>query len=140
MRTALFDAIFSTSSVQSELISSLKLFDERLVLISKGEVNRKKLHDYPWIVFSEGDNLFRLSKKRSQSILKVESMDTILNMVKNNVGLAVVPDHVLPKQHTFSVSDVTFNEKSEIFMTTLNYKSMPKPLRELTELVTKGNN
>lgn len=132
-----YDVVFSTSNIQSELISSLKLFDEKLVLISKEEVNKKKLHEYRWIVYSQTDNLFKVSKKHSDSIIIVDSITTIVDLVKNNVGIAIVPDHVLKKNDNLQVQDVTGLEKSEIFMTTLNYKTMPAHLKELASLVQK---
>lgn len=130
-----FDAIFATENIQSELVSSLKLFDENFVLISKSEVNKKKLEDYRWIVFSEGDNLYRLSKSRSEKIIVVDSISTIINLVKNDVGIAVVPDHVLKKSDNLIVQNLPGLPRSEIYMTTLNYKTMPKALKELSQTV-----
>ena len=132
-----FDIIFSSENIQSELISSLKLFDEKLVLISKDEINRKKLHDYRWIVYSDEDNIFRLSKKASDQITVVEDIQTVVDLVKNHVGIAVVPDHVLKKTDALLIHEITSINKSEIFMTTLNYKSMPGHIKEISQLVQK---
>lgn len=132
-----FDVIFSSENIQSELISSLKLFDERLVLISRENVNKKKLHEYRWIVYSEEDNIYRLSKRLPEQIISVKDIHSIVDLVKANVGVAVVPDHVLKKTDTLVVQDLTGLDQAEIFMTTLNYKNMPASLRELSELVQK---
>ncbi len=130
-----FDIIFSTDDIQSDLISSLKLFDEKLVLIGKSEINKKKLHEYRWIVFSEGDNLYRVSKKKPQNVIRVDSIDTILNLVRNGVGIAAVPDHVLKKNENLKVYDLPSMNKSEIFMITLNYKRMPSYIKEMADIV-----
>jgi DNA-binding transcriptional LysR family regulator len=130
-----FDITFSTDNLQSELVSSLKLFDEKLVLISKTEVDLKKLHLYRWIVFSDGDNLFRLSKKEGQSVITVDSIHTILTLVRNNLGIAVVPDHVLKKNETLCIYDLPKLPNSEIFMTTLSYKHMPTHIKEIASLI-----
>lgn len=132
-----FDLIFTTENIQSELISSLHLFDEKLILISKKEVNKKKLHEYRWVVYSDDDNLFRLSKKSSSSIITVESITTIVNLVKNGLGIAVVPDHVLKKNDNLISYELPELGKSEIYMTTLNYKVMPSHINEIAELVKK---
>jgi len=131
------DVIFSSENIQSELISSLKLFDENLVIISREEISKKKLHENRWVVYSEEDNLFKLSKKESSEIIYVQDIHSIVDLVKANVGIAVVPDHVLKKTDALVVQEITGLEKAEIFMTTLNYKTMPASLRELSLLVTK---
>ncbi|OUR99902.1 hypothetical protein A9Q84_02410 [Halobacteriovorax marinus] len=130
-----YDITFSTENLQSELVSSLKLFDEKLVLIAKEETDLKKLHEYRWIVFSEGDNLFRLCKKESKNLVTVDSIHTILNLVKNNLGIAVVPDHVLKKNENLCIYDLPNLPNSEIFMTTLNYKQMPSHIKEIADLI-----
>ncbi len=137
MEKGKLDIIFSSDNIQSELITSLKIFDERMVIISKDPINKKKLHEYRWIVYSDEDNIFKVSKRESQSIIQVEDMHSIVDLVKGNVGIAVVPDHVLKKSDVLSVEEVTGLEASEIYMTTLNYKSMPSYLKDLTDFVQK---
>jgi len=132
-----FDIIFSIENIQSDLITSLKLFDEKLVLISKSPVNRKALHEYRWVVYSEEDNIFKISKTQSNSIIMIDSITSIVELVKNNVGIAVVPDHVLKKTDSLVVQELPNLGKSEIFMTTLNYKTMPAPIAEISQLVQK---
>ncbi|MCP4913128.1 MAG: LysR family transcriptional regulator [Oligoflexia bacterium] len=132
-----FDIIFSTQNIQSDLISSLKLFDERMVLISRDEVNKKRIQDYRWVVYSEEDFLFKVTKKRSNSIIHVQDIHTIVDLVKNHVGIAIVPDHVLKKTDALNVQDISGLQKSEIYMTTLNYKTIPNFVKDIQELVTK---
>lgn len=129
------DIIFTTKNIQSDLVSSLKIFDEHLVLISKEKVDLNKLENERWIVFSEGDNIFKISKNHSKSIVSVESITAILNLVEQGIGVAVVPDHVLPKDHGLEIYEVPSVEKSEIYMTTLNYKIMPSYIKEIIELI-----
>ena len=133
-----YDLIFSTENIQSDLISSLKLFDERLVLIAREEVDRKRLHEYRWIVYGEDDNIYKISKKVSDSIVQVESLNTIIDLVKNNIGIAVVPDHILKKRDDLVVQNMPGLEKSEIFMSTLSYKTMPGYIRELSDIVAQN--
>lgn len=132
-----FDLVFTTENIQNELISSLKLFDERLVLISKEEVNRKHLENHRWIVFSEEDNIFKLQKVASKNIITVDSIPTIINLVKNGVGIAVVPDHTLKKSDNFKIYELPELSKSEIYMATHNYKVLPVHVAEMASMVLK---
>lgn len=129
-----YDIIFSTENIQSELISSLKLFDEKLVLISREEVNKKKLADYNWIVFSEEDYLYSFCKKTSRNIISVQDIHTMVDLVKSHVGIAIVPDHVLKKTDALNIQEVSNLPKSEIYLTTLNYKSMPQHIKDICDL------
>ncbi len=133
----LFDIIFTTENIQSDLISSLRLFEEKLVLISREEINKKKLHEQRWILYPSDDNLFKLSKKHSSSILRVESINTIINMVKNNIGVAIIPDHVLKKAENLHIQKLNNFDHSEIYMATLNYKTMPSHIKEIANIVKK---
>lgn len=130
------DVVFTTRNVQSDLVSSLKLFDEKLVLVSKEKLKLSEIHQHTWIVFSENDNIFKLEVPQSERIISVESMNTILTLVKNGIGIAVVPDHVLPKNHQYELMELPELKKSEIYMTTLNYKTMPAALAELAQFVS----
>ena len=130
-----YDVTFSTDNLQSELVSSLKLFHEELVLISKNEVDLESLHLHRWIVFSKGDNLYKISKAPSESIITVDSIETILNLVKSGLGIAVVPDHVLKKNESLNIYKLKSLPNSDIYMTTLNYKQMPAHISELTSII-----
>jgi DNA-binding transcriptional LysR family regulator len=132
-----YDVIFGTDNIQSELVTSLKLFEEKLVLIGKGEINRKKLHEHRWVVFSNGDNLFKISKNKSESIIMVDSFDSIISLVKNDVGIAIVPDHLIRKEDQLKVHEVAGLPSSQIYMSTLNYKKMPERIKGLADIVRK---
>lgn len=132
-----FDVIFGTENIQSELVTSLKLFEEKLVLIGFAEINRKKLHEYRWIVFSNNDNLFKVSKNKSESIVMVDSFDSIISLVKNDTGIAIVPDHLIKKADNLKVHEVPGLPSSQIYLSTLNYKKMPDRIKSLVDIVRK---
>lgn len=140
LESGVFDIIFSTENIQSDLISSLKLFNEKLVLISTEKINRKKLSDYRWIVYGDKDYLYQTAgKKISSSIVQVESLKTIVELVTHGHGIAIVPDHILKKDHSLYIEQINMSQKSEIFMSTLNYKSMPIYIREMASIINKHN-
>ncbi|MEH0861278.1 LysR family transcriptional regulator [Halobacteriovorax sp. DPLXC-1] len=130
-----YDMIFSTDGFQSDLTSSLKLFEEKFVIISKEEINKKKLHEYTWIVFSELDHLYKLSKKAPAKKIVVSSLESIKALVKHGVGIAVVPDHTLSKNHKFHTEPITGLKNMNIYMTTLSYKNMPPFLKEFSKIL-----
>jgi DNA-binding transcriptional LysR family regulator len=129
------DCVFTTKNIQSDLVSSLKIFHENLVLISKQPVDRKEISDETWIVFSENDNIFKLNTPSPKRTISVESITTILSLVKSGIGVAVVPDHVLTKGHQLHILELPELDQSEIYMTTLNFKTMPSHINELVELI-----
>lgn len=133
-----YDVIFGTDNIQSELVTSLKLFEEKLVLIGKGEVNRKKLHEHRWIVFSNSDHLFKISKIKSESIIMVDSFSSIISLVKNDMGIAIVPDHLIRKDDQLKVQEVAGLPSSQIYLSTLNYKRMPERIKALVDIVKKN--
>lgn len=128
------DITFSDENIQSELISSLKIMDENLVIISKKPIEMGKLHQETWIVYNSEDNLLQSYKRKSSRVIQVENVPTMIKLVKAGIGISLVPDHVINekdakvlKQHKFSNV-----KKSEIYMGTLNFKTMPKHLKNFT--------
>ncbi|HLE12464.1 MAG: hypothetical protein A2504_07770 [Bdellovibrionales bacterium RIFOXYD12_FULL_39_22] len=130
-----YDMVFTTENIQSELISSLFIFDERLMLISKKEISPKKINDYRWIIYNDNDNIFRISKKKNSAIIKVDSITTIVNLVKSGVGVAVVPDHVLKNNDSVCCYELPELGISKIYMATLNYASMPNHIKEFSQTI-----
>ncbi len=132
-----YDIIFTTENIQSEIVTSLKLFDEKMVLVSKNEINLKEAYDHPWIVYSEQDHLFQLYKKRSQKIIVVNSITTIQKLVKKGVGIAIVPDHTLDKDNHLKTYELKGLAKQHIHLSSLNFKAMPEHLKNLVDMIKK---
>ncbi len=132
-----YDLIFGVENIQSELITSLKLFEEKLVLIGKNDINRKKLHEQRWIVFSNNDHLFKVSKNKSDSIIMVDSFEAIISLVKSGIGVAIVPDHLIKKEDQLKIQEMTGLPSSQIYLSTLNYKKMPERINALVNIVKK---
>ena len=129
------DLIFTTENIQSDLISSLKLFDERLVLISKSKIDLKKVHEYTWITYPESDFLFRLSKKRSKKILTIQSMTAIIKLVKADLGVAIVPSHTVTIEDKLEQHEVSEVPGPQIYLSSLNYQSVPGYIQEINKTI-----
>jgi DNA-binding transcriptional LysR family regulator len=132
-----FDLIFTTENIQSELVSSLKLFEEKMVLVSKSEINPKEADEYPWIVYSEHDHLFQLFKKRSNKTVVVNSITTILKLVKKGVGIAIIPDHTLDGDSSLKSYDLKGLPKQHIHLSSLNFKTIPDHIKLLVDTIKK---
>jgi DNA-binding transcriptional LysR family regulator len=132
-----YDLIFTTEDIQSELVSSLKLFEEKMVLVSKNEINPKEANTYPWIVYSEQDHLFQLFKKRSNKTIVVNSITTILKLVKKGVGLAIVPDHTVEGDMRLKTYDLKGLKKQHIHLSSLNFKTLPEHIKQLVDVIKK---
>jgi DNA-binding transcriptional LysR family regulator len=133
----LYDLVFSNENIQNELLSSLRLFDEKLVLISKAEINPKDAPEYPWVMYNENDNLMHLYKKHSRQIVAVNSITAVVSLVKKGVGIAVVPDHLLKSADNLKVYELKGVPKAGVFISTLNFQVLPEPLKGLVELIKK---
>lgn len=131
-----YDLVFTTENIQNEILSSLKLFEEKMVLVSKSEINPKEATEYPWIVYSEQDHLFQLFKKRSKKIIVVNSITTILKLVKKGVGIAIVPDHTVDDTNLKSY-ELKGLKKQHIHLSTLNYKTMPDHIKQIIEVIKR---
>ena len=132
-----YDLIFTTENIQSELVSSLKLFEEKMVMVSRQEINPKEAWQEPWIVYSDQDHLFHLFKKRSQKIVVVNSITTILKLVKKGVGVAIIPEHTLGSDAALKSYEVKGLSKQHIHLSSLNFKNMPEHIKQLVELIKK---
>ncbi|MCY4643265.1 MAG: LysR family transcriptional regulator [Bacteriovoracales bacterium] len=129
------DLAFTNENIQGELISSLKLFDETLVLISKEKVCMETIDRYRWIIYGDDDNLVQTYTKRSRDIIEVNDMFTIVHLVRAGVGIAVVPSHILSDLQGLVVQKFERSQKSEIYLAVLNFKSTPSYLEEFIQIV-----
>src|SRR5690606_26991432 len=114
-----------------------KLFEEKMVLVSKQEINPKEASEYSWIVYSEQDHLFQLHKKRSHKIIVVNSITTILKLVRKGVGIAIVPEHTIDKDMNLKSYDVRGLSKQHIHLSSLNFRHMPEHIAQLVDVIKK---
>lgn len=132
-----YDLVFSSEDIQNELVSSLRLFDEKLVLVSKGEINPKDAPEYPWVVYNENDNLMHLFRRPSKQVISVNSITAMVGLVKKGVGIAIIPDHLLKPGDNLKAYEIKALPKASIFLSTLNFRQLPEPLKGLVELIRK---
>lgn len=130
-----YDLIFTTENIQSELITSLRLFEEKLVIISKKEIDLKKTHSYTWLTYSDSDFFFDLYKKHSKRIITVKSMTSIIKLVKENVGIAIVPSHTVKSKDKLFQYEVKGIKRPQIHLSTLNFQTMPDYINDFIHTI-----
>ena len=122
------DVAFINENIQNETITSTKLFDETIVLISKEPIELEKIHLYRWIIYSNDDYLMKIYKKRSKKIVRINDINTVFQLVKSGLGIAAVPSHILSDSHSLSVKRIDEIKSSKIYLSTLKFKTTPQRL------------
>jgi DNA-binding transcriptional LysR family regulator len=130
-----YDLVFTPENIQNDLVTSLRIFEEKLVMIGPKNLNMKALRDYTWIVYNNDDVFLRIQKKHSPKIIKVNSITAIIKLVNEGVGIAVVPDHTIRRDYKFSKHDIKPAVKSNIYLSTLNFKTLPEHTEELVSII-----
>lgn len=133
-----YDLIFTPENIQNDLITSLGLFEEKLIIISKKEIDLKKIHENTWLTYAEYDFFFDLYKKHSNRIIRVASMTSIIRLVKESVGIAIVPAHTVKKDDRLFTYDVKGIKRPKIFMNTLNYQTYPQHIESIIKIIQKN--
>ena len=59
-------------------------------------------------------------------------------MVKENIGIAIVPSHTI-KDEKLKYYDVKGLKRPQIYLSTLNYQTLPKHLEELINIIKKNS-
>ncbi len=136
-----FDIVFTPENIQSDLITSLRIFEEKLVLIGPSEVNVKSLWQIPWVVYNDDDHLMKLYKKRPDKIIRVNSVTAIIKLVNQGLGVAVVPEHTIKKHKSFKfkIHELKGLPKSNIYLSTLNFKKLPDHIDEFVRIIKQNS-
>ena len=95
--------------------------------------------EYPWIVYSNSDHIFKISKEQSNTVVIVESITAIINLVKAGAGVAIVPDHSLRPGHKLFTAELPELKNPGIYMTSLNYKTWPNKIKEFMEAIKSAS-
>jgi DNA-binding transcriptional LysR family regulator len=133
------DLGFTTKRSENGMTSSRKIFDESFCLISKKPVSLKAIHEEVWIYGVRGENLNRLSKKRSERFIQVDSMTALLKLVSAGVGVAVVPKHLVSDAASFHVQDLPMLRPGGVYICIPNFKKVPMHLKEFLKSIEDSN-
>jgi len=135
LQSGIYDLIFTSENIQNELVSSLKLFEEKMVLISKNEFDPNKPHLYPWIAYSNQDHLFQLYPKRSNQIIIVNSITAMIKLVSKGLGIAIVPEHTIENKKNLNIYELKNISKQHIYLSSLNLEKSPDYLKNILKII-----
>ncbi len=133
------DLSITNENLQTETITSLKLFDEKLVVISRDPINLARVHEHRWITYAEEDwlpNIFK--RKPSPDRIRVNSMTAIINLVRAGVGIAIVPTHILGDETTLHRQAVPIEQQPAMYLSMLNYTYLPPHLKPWVDRLKKA--
>ncbi len=135
LQTGTYDLIFTSENIQNDLVSSVKLFEEKMVLISKSLFEPGKAHLYPWIAYSNQDHLFQLYSKRSNQLIIVNSITAMIKLVSKGLGIAIVPEHTIENKKNLNIYDLKNISKQHIYLSSLNLQKSPDYLKNILEII-----
>jgi len=135
MEEGKLDLIFHAKNIQTEALSSRKLFQEEIVLISKQKIPLNELDHYRWIICDGKDYLMNYSRKKSKEIIQVNSTDAQVRLVEEGLGVAIIPSHFIKNKKKLFTHPVDKFKNEFIYLTTLNFKIIPPHIKEFIDIL-----
>jgi DNA-binding transcriptional LysR family regulator len=129
------DIAIAGKNIQNENLTSLKILDEKIILISKKKVSIKSLHESPWIICDKRDYIVNYSKKQSSKKILIKSVKAQLDLVDKGIGIAMMPDYLIPSHYKLKKQVVEKFSKEHVYLTTHNYRIMPRPIKHFLEII-----
>lgn len=118
------DIGFSTRKIESERISSRKLYSEKIYVISKDLVDMERLENYCWIGIFKADYLSRLAKrKKPKQFIQAGSLELLLKMVRSGHGIAALAENLIPSTG-FKLNQTRLAEEA-VYMNLPAYQQVP---------------
>ena len=119
--------------IETESITSRKVFKESYTLISHKKIKMDKLHEERWIFGSSGSFLKKASRKLSTRFIRVNSVESIIRLVKNGLGIAIVPSHLLTDKKNLKTYQMDKIKQGQVYLALPNYKNMPKVFQKIVD-------
>ncbi|MBI2645508.1 MAG: LysR family transcriptional regulator [Deltaproteobacteria bacterium] len=130
------DMILNIKNIQTENLTSLKLFQEEMVLISKEKLSLKNIDRYRWIICDPNDYLMKYCRKKSPRILQVNSTTAALRLVEKGVGISIIPSHLIIDRKKLQIYPIEKFKKEFIYLTTFNYKIIPEHIKQFIQILS----
>lgn len=133
------DIGLSSDFIESEWISSRKLYTEKIYLISKNKISIEKLTSYPWIGVHKTNYLHRLAKnKPSQRVIQAGSVELLLNLVKAGHGIAAITEQLIPPSKDFIKTPTSITGEA-IYLHLPSYRQLPASLKLFIQQFLSGD-
>jgi DNA-binding transcriptional LysR family regulator len=128
-----FELIFTPFEIDSELISSRSVLEESFAIVSVRDLRLDALDDHRWIVYGPEDQLFRSQKRLPKRLIQVNSITAMLKLVKQGVGIALLPDHMIQKEKDLYIYRTEGFPSQTIYASHLRYRRTPEALERLLQ-------
>lgn len=133
LETGELDMGLLVQPIESETITSRVLFKEDYVVISKKEIDPKKLQHERWIFGTSGRFLKKASKKVSSRFIRVNSVESIIQLVERGMGVAVVPSQILKNKKKLKTYPMSSLGRGNVYLALPNYKMMPDVIQRIVD-------
>jgi DNA-binding transcriptional LysR family regulator len=128
-------------NIQTDLLTSRKIYSEQPVLISHSPINLKEISNHKWIIVEEKDYIinyaYKKRIKKSTSLIKVNSPQAQLKLVKSGLGIAIVSSSLVTKDSKLYQKPITHFSKEFIYLVTPNSKLLPAHIKRFIENIFK---
>ncbi|MGK0367310.1 MAG: DNA-binding transcriptional LysR family regulator, partial [Thermoproteota archaeon] len=135
------DLIFNNKNIQSKHLTSIKLFKEKIVLISKDQIKFSDLSNSPWILSNKNDYLINYAKKKkiniSKSLNQASNINVVISMVENGMGIGMVPLHTLDDKSVLYKLKTSVFDEEYLYLTTHDYQIIPTHINKFLTLCRK---
>jgi DNA-binding transcriptional LysR family regulator len=130
LETGKIEFAITNKQFQNETLSSVKLFQEEIVLVSSFPIqNISLISTFPWLIPNKTDYLVNFAQKNnmesSEKISLIQSTSAIIKQIKNSNSIAMLPKHLLKDVEGIHIIDIPFFDQEFIYLTMLNFKQMP---------------
>ncbi len=131
------DIGLSSRKIESEWVSSRKLYSEKVYIISKDEIDLTRLEKYCWIGISKTEYLKRLTKdKAPHRIIQAGSLDLVLKLVQAGHGIAAVVESSVPEKGVKSY--LTQLASEAVYLNLPAYQQVPSHLKKVIDSFFKS--
>lgn len=135
MEEGKLDLILHAQNIQTETLSSRRLFKEEIILISQRKISLNKIDHYRWIICDPKDYLMNYSRKKSKEIIQVNSTNAQVRLVEDGMGIAIIPSHFLKNKKKLFIYPIEKFKNEFIYLTTYNFKFIPQHIKEFITIL-----
>ncbi len=124
-------------NIQTDLLTSRKIYSEQPVLISKERISLSNINKKKWIIVEDKDYLINYAYKKrinkSSTIIKVNSPLAQLKLVEKGLGVSIVSSSLVANNHHIFKKSIAIFSKEFIYLVTPNSELLPEHIQEFNK-------
>lgn len=133
------DIGISPYKIDNNKVTSRVLLREEFYLISSTELNADSIKSETWISSEKSHHLSRIYKNiKPKRFMYTDSISVTVKLVQKGLGIAVVPDHMLPTHFNGYKTRVKIKNET-LYINILNYKYLSSNLRSFIMFLLEKN-